>query len=254
MYNIAHISKTGMQATQIRLDVISNNMVNSQTTGYKKLENSFVDTYTETLDKKSHPNNKADNVMGTGVKTSEAVRRNNQGSLKQTGIQSNLAIDGDGFFAVTTPNGEVAYTRNGEFKLDSNGRLVDDNGNFLQINYNDGTPVQDVNLANGELQITNNGEVIFDGQSIGKIELYEPQGSNDLISSGDSLFKLKEEATMNVVENSKIYQGHVEMSNVSMEQEMTNLILAQRAFQFNAKGLQAADEMWSIANNLQSGK
>lgn len=252
MYNLAHISKTGMQATQIRLDVISNNMVNAQTTGYKKLENSFVDTYTETLDKRPYPNNREDNVSGTGVKTSEAVRRYNQGSIKQTGISTNLAIDGNGFFAVTTSTGQTAYTRNGEFKLDANGRLVDDNGNLLQVTYDDGTAPQDANLSNGDLSIGRSGEVVFNGEKIGRINLYEPQGTNDLISSGDSLFVTKEGATMNVVEGSKIYQGHIEMSNVKMEQEMTNLILAQRAFQFNAKGIKAADEMWSIANNLQS--
>ena len=91
----------------------------------------------------------------------------------------------------------------------------------------------------------------FNGEQIGKINLYKPQGSTDLISSGDSLFTTKEDGVMEVSNNYKVHQGYLEMSNVRMEQEMTNLILAQRAFQFNAKGIQAADEMWGMINNLQ---
>lgn len=250
MYNLIQTSRTGMQATQIRIDVISNNMVNAQTTGYKKLENSFIDTYTETLDKRAYPNGKEDNVSGTGVKVSEAVRRYNQGSLKFTGVNTNMAIEGNGFFKVLTPNGE-AYTRDGEFKLDALGRIVDTRGNFLEVNYDDGKLPQEANLANADLTIKNDGEVFLNGEKVGKVNLYEPQGSNDLLSSNESLFVVRDGGVMNLSEGNKIHQNHVEMSNVRLEKEMTDLILAQRAFQFNGKGLKTADEMWGIANNLQ---
>ncbi|MFI3210767.1 MAG: flagellar hook-basal body complex protein [Peptostreptococcaceae bacterium] len=251
MYNLLQTSKTGMQATQIRIDTISNNMVNAQTVGYKKLENSFLDTYTETLDKRVYPNNNEDNITGTGVKISESVRRYDQGSLKATDIDTDMAIEGNGFFKVTNPEGNDLYTRNGSFKLDADGRIVDDNGNFLEVIYDDASPVQDVNLSNGILNIKSTGEVFLDEVKIGKINLYEPEGTNDLLSGDNSLFELNDGAFMQLANDSLIHQGHVEMSNVRLEQEMTNLILAQRAFQFNSKGIQAADEMWSMANNLQ---
>lgn len=251
MYNIAHINTTAMHATQNRIDVISNNMVNAQTTGYKKLEIGFADLYTETLNKRYYPTIDKSSDFGTGIRTTEAVRRYDQGGLKNTGVNTNIAIEGEGFFRVITISGEIAYTRNGEFKLDALGRIVDDRGNFLDIELNNNLNVQELNLSNGDLTISKVGEVYFNGEQIGKINLYKPQGSTDLISSGDSLFTTKEDGVMEVSNNYKVHQGYLEMSNVRMEQEMTNLILAQRAFQFNAKGIQAADEMWGMINNLQ---
>ncbi|MCR8746736.1 flagellar hook-basal body complex protein [Romboutsia lituseburensis] len=251
MYNIMHTSKTGMSANQNKIDIISNNIVNSQTTGYKKLDMEFLDLYTETLDRQSYPHNSKDSVMGTGVKTSQATRNFMQGALKNTGIDTNLAIDGEGFFKVITPDKTQKYTRNGEFVLDGNGRLVDDYGNILEVKYDNGMPPQSADLSNGELSINKAGEVYLDKQKVGKIDLYMPQGDNDLIPVGDSLFVLKEGAGADIIGDKKLLQGHVEMSNVNMQSEMTDLIMAQRAFQFNSRGIKAVDEMWSMINNLQ---
>ena len=135
--------------------------------------------------------------------------------------------------------------------FDLNGKLVDSYGNFLDINYNNGVNGQDLNLSNGDLTINNKGEVFLNKQNIGSITLYMPQGDNDFTSVGDSLFALNEGAEVYVVDNPKVYQGYVEMSNVSMQLEMTDLIMAQRAFQINSRGVQAIDEMWGMINNLK---
>lgn len=250
MYNIMHNSKSGMLASQSNIDVISNNITNAQTVGYKKLEISFLDLYRETLDRNSYPNNDKDATTGTGSRVSQTTRNFDQGSIKETKINSNLAIDGEGLFRVIRPDGSYAYTRNGEFNIDASGKLVDDKGNVLDIQMTNGNP-SNVNLKNGDLSINKSGEVYLDKNKIGDINLYRAKGDADFISIGDNLYTAKDNL-VEVVDNSNILQGYTEMSNVSMQSEMTDLIMAQRAFQYNSKGMQAVDEMWSIANNLQS--
>lgn len=251
MYNIMNNSVTGMSANQGKIDIISNNIANSQTVGYKKLDTGFLDLYTDTLSRKSYPHNKDNLVVGTGVRLSNATRNLSQGALKETGISTDLAIDGDGYFRVISNDGTYKYTRSGEFSFDANGKLVDDNGNTLDINYNQGINPQSLNLSNGDFTVNDSGDVFVNNQNIGSITLYMPQGSNDFTSVGDSLFALNAGATLNTVNNPKIHQGYVETSNVNMETEMTDLIMAQRAFQFNSKAMQATDEMWGMINNLR---
>lgn len=251
MYNIMNNSITGMSANQGKIDIISNNIANSQTTGYKKLEAGFLDLYTDTLSRQSYPHNGDNLITGTGVRISNATRNLTQGALKETGISTDIAIDGDGYFRVISSDGSYKYTRSGEFNFDLNGKLVDSYGNFLDINYNNAVNGQDLNLSNGDLTINNKGEVFLNKQNIGSITLYMPQGDHDFTSVGDSLFVLNEGSEVYAVDNPKIYQGYVEMSNVSMQVEMTDLIMAQRAFQINSRGVQAIDEMWGMINNLK---
>ena len=222
MYNIMNNSITGMSANQGKIDIISNNIANSQTVGYKKLDSGFLDLYTDTLSRQSYPHN-GDNL-----------------------------ITGDGYFRVISNDGTYKYTRNGEFSFDSNGKLVDDSGNILDITYNQGINGQGLNLSNGDLTISNNGQVFLNKQNVGSITLYMPQGNNDFTSVGDNLFALNDGATLTTVENPKLHQGYVEMSNVSMQAEMTDLIMAQRAFQFNSRAMQSTNEMWGMINNLRS--
>lgn len=252
MYNIMNNSITGMSANQGKIDIISNNIANSQTVGYKKLDSGFLDLYTDTLFRQSYPHNGDNLITGTGVKLSSATRNLTQGALKETGINTEIAIDGDGYFRVISNDGTYKYTRNGEFSFDSNGKLVDDSGNILDITYNQGINGQGLNLSNGDLTISNNGQVFLNKQNVGSITLYMPQGNNDFTSVGDNLFALNDGATLTTVENPKLHQGYVEMSNVSMQAEMTDLIMAQRAFQFNSRAMQSTNEMWEMINNLRS--
>ena len=172
MYNIMNNSITGMSANQGKIDIISNNIANSQTSGYKKLEVGFLDLYTDTLSRQSYPHNGDNLITGTGVRISQATRNLTQGALKETGISTDIAIDGEGYFRVIAKDGSYKYTRNGEFNLDASGKLVDNSGNILDINYNNGINLDNLNLSNGELTISNNGQVFLDKQNIGKIDLY----------------------------------------------------------------------------------
>lgn len=250
MYNIMHNSKSGMLSSQSNIDLISNNITNSQTVGYKKLDANFLDLYQESLHKNSYPTNSTSVSTGTGSRISQATRNYEQGAIKETKINTNLAIDGDGFFRVMRSDGSYAYTRNGEFNLDSTGKLVDDKGNILDIQPLNGNG-KNINLKNGDLSIHKNGEIYLDNNKVGVINLYQPKGDADFVSVGDNLFTAKP-TNVEAVQNKSILQGHVEMSNVNMQDEMVNLIMAQRSFQYNSKGIQVGDDMWSMVNNLQS--
>lgn len=252
MYNILRTSTSGMIANQEKINIASNNIVNSQTTGYKKLDVGFLDLYMKSLESDYNPHSSNSSLTGTGVKIAEATRNMVQGPLKSTDIDTDLAIDGDGFFCVIGQNGDRYLTRNGNFSLDANGTLVDDYGNRVDITYANGLNGENVNLSDGKLTVNKEGQIYLDDRIIGNINLYTTEGTNDLVSIGDNLFALKDDASMYVYQGSDIRQGYVEMSNVDLSREMTDLITVQRAFQFNSKGIQAVDEMWSMINNLQS--
>ena len=127
--------KTAMNANQERLDVISNNLANVNTTGYKKLDRNFTDLMSETYNKLGYPTNSEKAFTGTGVKTTEALRAFTQGSLTETSLRTDLAIDGTGFFRIEKADGSTAYTRNGSFIVDGYGRLTDGQGNLLALSF-----------------------------------------------------------------------------------------------------------------------
>lgn len=252
MYGMINISKSGMSSNQNKINVISNNMVNSTTTGYKRLEVGFQDLIRENINRDSYPVNKDGTDIGTGVRSTNEIRNNTQGSLKESGIKTNLAIDGEGLFRVIMPDNTYAYTRSGELTIDSSGKLVDDGGNVLDIKFYDNNSYANVGLTNDNFSVNKYGQVYRGENLVGKIDLYKTVGDNDILSVGDSLFKPKQGAELSVVNNSTIMQGYTEMSNVDLGQEMTDLISVQRAFQLNSKGITVADDMWSMINNLQS--
>lgn len=252
MYNLLHNSKSGMNASQNKIDIISNNIVNVNTTGYKRLEIEFQDLLSESLYKDSYPTNSQNASSGTGVKSSNSFRNFEQGVLKNTEISTNMAIDGEGFFRVTRSDGSYAYTRNGAFNLDSSGKLVDDRGNILDIAFENNYNYNNSNLDASNISINKNGEIFSEDTKIGTVKLYTSTGDNDFLSVGDSLFIPKNTNNMRVESGSNILQGYTEASNVNMQQEITDLMAIQRAFQFNSKGMQVADDMWSMVNNLQS--
>ncbi|MGL5694919.1 MAG: flagellar hook-basal body complex protein [Peptostreptococcaceae bacterium] len=252
MYNILNNSKSGMSAHQNKMNVVSNNMVNANTTGYKRLEAEFQDLITESLYKDSYPTNSNTASTGTGVKMSNEFRNFAQGSIRETGIKSNLAIDGEGFFRVIRPDNTYAYTRNGGFNIDSRNQIVDDNGNILDINFYNNYSYDNLNINSENLVINKQGDVFVDNQRVGKLNLYTSIGDNDFYSIGDSLFNIKNNQNIRVSQGTDLLQGYTEMSNVNMQQEMTDLITIQRAFQMNSKGINVADDMWSMVNNLQA--
>lgn len=245
-------SRVGMQAQQEKMDVVSNNISNMETNGYKKLESSFKDLLYEKIGVVGVPTSSSEEgkgaLKGTGVKLGEISRNFEQGNLMGTNISTDFAIDGKGFFKVTTPKGEVAYKRGGKFSLDSLGNLSDDKGNILYIDNKDQNLKIDSSFKldeQGNIFLPNNGE-----KSIGKINVYDFTNKGNMVSFGDDLFTNNND-TETVSSDYSIKQGFLEISNVDISKEMTDLIMAQRAFELNSRGLKTADEMMNIANNLR---
>lgn len=253
MYTSFNINKQGMSSTQNKVDLISSNIANSTTTGYKKMDAEFQTMVIETLDRQSYPNNSKDVYFGTGSKLGTVYRNLNQGNFQCTNDKNDIAIDGDGYFRVITEDGGYAYTRNGDFMVDALGKLVDINGNILDIQFAPGINYDNFSFANKDYTVTSNGTIVlFNDIVIGEISLYKPTGDNGLISIRDNLFVPKEGQVMIKSNDASLVQGYVEMSNVNLADEMKDLILMQRAFQLNGKSISNADEMWSLINNMQS--
>lgn len=255
MYRILSTSKSGMNAYQSKIDAISNNLANSTTTGYKKVDVGFQDLMTETLNRRGYRTNTENTVMGTGTRAVDLPRNNKQGNLQVTQLPTDLALDGQGYFRVDLGNGTFAYTRDGSFKIDSLGRLVDSNGNKLEMKYADGFSEENVILKADNFSVNTSGDVYMKiGESytkVAEIPVYTAVGDSAFISIGKNLFVPTEGAAVGRT-NTSMYQGYLEMSNVDMGTEMSELIVSQRAYQMAGKGITTADEMWQMINNMRS--
>lgn len=265
MLRILSNGVTAMNAQQQKLDSISNNLANVNTPGYKREEVSFQDLVYENLNRTGYPNsgaNPKEPINGTGVKATSWIRDSKQGDLLQTGINTDFAIDGQGYFRVTMPDGSKAYERAGSFNVDSTGNIVDKNGNRLDMDVTqDGANLfnSGVKFTSDNFDVKENGEVYIRDTSngsnnyvlYGKINLYNPVGEVAFSSIGENLYKANQGAQINTVNNSSIRQGFVESSNVDIGEEMTNMIIAQRAFEMGSKSLKTADDMWGLVNSLK---
>jgi flagellar basal-body rod protein FlgG len=259
---------SGMIAQQFNVDVISNNLSNVNTTGYKADRAEFKDLLYETLDRASVLDNKGKPVnlqVGHGTAVLATVKDFGGGNQEKTDNPLDLAIDGEGFFSVMGPNDQIAYTRDGSFKIS-----VTDSGNMLTTA--DGFPVLDDNdqdiilgteVDTSRLNISPEGVLSY----LDKDGISNPVGQNigivkfpnryALESIGKDLY-LKNGATGDPVQNSVtdgaksvINQGFLESSNVQVVSEMVKLIIAQRAYETNSKAITSSDEMLQMANNLK---
>lgn len=255
MFRIMWNGTSGMYAEQEKLDAISNNLANMNTVGYKKEQVSFDDLVYEDLKNQYPVTNGKTQYSGTGVKANNWLRDNTQGPLSQTNSQTDFAINGEGYFRVTKPDGSKAYERNGQFSVDGTGKLVDSSGNILDIQYNvdpNSVAFKDDNIVlapNGEIGIRVSESQIRD---VGKVNLYSVVGDDAMTSVGDNLFVPKNGAQVSVVAKPDIEQGWIEGSNVDTTTEITDMIIAQRAYEFSSKSLKTADEMWQLVNSLSS--
>lgn len=244
-------SRAGLASNQNRVDVISNNIANVNTNGYKRLDVSFQDMFNDNLNRLGLPvtaEDKQSLLQGMGSKADRIVSNSSQGLLMQTGREEDLAIDGNGYFRVyggqdLDGNDRFYYTRDGVFSLDSEGNLTNSSGYILEI---DGlTPPQNLSKP---LLVDETGSIKADGKSIGKINIFDFVDRESLISVGNNMF----EGTGEIQVQPKIKQGFVESSNVDLSKELTDMIITQRAYELNSKSIKSADEMWQIANNLRS--
>ena len=252
-------SRSALNANQERLNVISNNLANSSTTSYKREDVGFKDLLNETLDRRGYPleDKKAD--MGTGVRVTNWYKNYNQGVIIATGTNTDLCLERiteTAFFRVFNTQGEALYTRDGSFKIDMQGNIVDSNGYRLELQYEEGINPEEVNFRNKDIKINEVGEItIKQGEEyvkVAKINTYTSTGNQAFRSIGDSYYLPNEGAEIRVATDTIMHQGALEASNVDMAQEITDMILTQRAFQLNTKGLETADEMWGMINNMSS--
>ena len=254
---------TGMNGQQANIDAISNNLSNVNTTGYKQQRVEFEDLVYQNLKLAGTPATE-DTVtpvgiqQGTGVKVGATQRIMNQGSLQNTGVDTDVAIVGEGFFRVQKYDGSYAYTRDGSFKVDSAGQLVTNNGLRVipEIILPEGYDVSTLNVTQtGLVSVKLNGE--NNPVEVGQLELYRFPNKVGLQADGDNLFKVTA-ASGEAIAGRPGYEGFgdvrhkfLEMSNVSVVNEMVQMIVAQRAYEFNSKAIQTSDTMLSTAVNLK---
>ena len=249
-------SKSGMNANQERLDAISNNLANSTTTGYKKIEVGFQDLLTESLDRKGYPINDKESYIGTGVKAGEFYRNNGQGGLIETLRSTDLALDGTGYFRVISSNGESAYTRDGTFAVDGAGDIVDSSGNRLHLEYSNGFNSENVEFTKDNFLVDSEGSVYLkeDGafKKVAEVPVYTAVGDRAFLSVGDNLFQPMEGVEVFRTRDVDFFQGFTEGSNVDVAEEFADMIMTQRSFELSSRGIKTADEMWGMVNNLRS--
>ncbi len=258
MLRALYSAAAGMNAQQNNLDVIANNLANVNTTGYKKTKIEFQDLLYETQ-RAPGADQGSGNQLPTGVQVGHGsqvvatAKIFTTGELSKTDEQLDMAIQGDGFLEVQLPDGTKAYTRDGALKTDSTGRIVT----------SDGLPVQGfsaVPSGTTNISIASNGEVTYTGASGAsnfRMQLVRFANPAGLVSMGRNLYQ--ETAASGTAELGNpsengfgtLAQGYLELSNVKIVEEMVNLILAQRAYEVNAKAVQASDEMMQMSNNLR---
>ncbi|PIE68999.1 MAG: flagellar basal-body rod protein FlgG [Deltaproteobacteria bacterium] len=251
---------SGMVAMQRNIDVISNNLSNVKTTGFKKSRAEFEDLMYQNL-RISGAQNLAGERLPTGIQIGLGVRAVDvhkmfmEGNLTNTGNQLDVAIEGDGFFKVEDANGQDAYTRVGSFKLNSNGDLVTSGGYRLQPGFTIPAETQNVVITeDGHLTaLDQHGEPLLEGD----IPLYtfinpaglKAKGRNLCVptpGSGDPV-----EGTPGVNNTGTLAQGFLESSNVDIVEEMVNMIVAQRAYETNSKAITTSDSMLQTANQMK---
>lgn len=254
---------SGMQGQQFNIDTISNNLSNVNTTGFKQNRADFEDLLYQTRRIAGTPATEFTVVptgiqVGHGVKVAATQKIFTQGSLQNTGNISDIAIQGEGFFRVLLYDGTYGYTRNGAFKIDSNGQMVDSNGYRM---------MPEVVLPDGfvrdSLTISQDGRVTVkvagsdDPLEVAQLQLYRFVNPTGLQAIGENLFKITNAsgdpigARPGFEGMGKTIHKFLEMSNVSVVQEMVNMIVAQRAYELNSKAIQTSDTMLGIANNLK---
>ncbi len=252
---------TGMTAQNTNVDVISNNLANANTAGFKRGLANFQDLMYQQI-KSPGADSSASGTqvpsgiqIGLGVQTAGVQRIFSEGSFQQTSNPLDLAIKGQGFFQLLLPDGSTAYTRSGSFSIDSTGQIVDPNGNPLQPAITIPTDALQINIgADGTVSVTQPGAQTTNVGQIQTVNFSNPGGLQLL---GNSMFQETPASGAPVTGSpgsnglGEIGQGMLEMSNVNMVEEMVNLIAGQRAYEMNSKSIQAADEMLKTAAQLR---
>ncbi len=256
------IAATGMLAQQTNVDVISNNIANANTTGFKSSRAAFQDLIYETVKREGaitsdQGSSRPTGVdIGLGVQTAGTIRLNTQGGLLATENQLDMAIDGQGHFTISLPDGSLAYTRDGSFQLSAEGTIVNLQGYELSpgITVPDNTVKIEINEQGLVMSFVENDP---DPVELGQITMTTFTNNAGLKALGDNLLQATT-ASGDPLQASPgdpgvgiIRQGFLENSNVNIIQQITALISAQRAYEMNSKTIETADQMMSTANQVK---
>jgi len=254
---------SGMLAQQLNVEVISNNIANMNTVGFKRQRAEFQDLLYQNVERMGAQSSTQGTVVptgiqiGAGVKAGSVYRITEQGSPTRTGNPYDIAIDVKGYFQITMPSGEIAYTRAGNFAVNGEGQLVTEDGYAVEPAITIPQDAIDVSISkSGQVQVTTQGEAA--PQVVGQLELATFFNEAGLEAIGDNLLletAASGAATIgapNEVGYGHLIQGYTEASNVDAVSEITNLIVAQRAYEMNSKVITTADEMLSVSAQVKS--
>jgi flagellar basal-body rod protein FlgG len=259
MVRALYSSASGMESQQLNLDVIANNLANVNTTGFKKSKIEFQDLLYDTTRSAGADQGSGNQLptgmqMGHGAQAVATSKVFTNGELTNTGESLDVAIQGDGFLEVQLPDGTTAYTRDGALKTGSSGQITTSNGLVVQSGF------QPVPTGTTAIDISTSGVVTYttaSGATSFQVQLARFPNPSGLESLGGNLYRETTASGAATLGNpnqngfGQLEQGYLELSNVTVVEEMVNMITAQRAYEVNSKAVQASDEMMQMANNLR---
>jgi len=261
MYRALSIAASGMRANQMRIDVTANNLANVGTTGFRRSRADFADLLYQTIREPGAPNANGGQApagiqLGSGVRPVATVRMLEGGTMRETGNDLDVAIEGHGYLSVIRSNGEMAYTRAGNFQLDAEGQFVTADGYLLEPALSIPPDAQSVTIAeDGTISVIQAGDT--EQTEVGRIELAMFPNQAGLESIGNNLFMptaasgQPSSGAPGEDGRGTLRQGFLETSNVQVVTEMIDLITSQRAYEVNSKVVQASDEMLRNASNMR---
>jgi flagellar basal-body rod protein FlgG len=258
------IAATGMLAQQTNVEIIANNLANMNTTGYKRQRAEFQDLLYQNVEQAGSQSSDSGTVLpsgvqlGSGVRTAAVYRVMSQGDMQSTSNPYDLAVQGEGYFSITQPDGTTAYTRDGSFALSPEGQIVTGQGYTVAPGIT--VPANALSVAinaQGQVQATIPGQTA--PQTVGQLELVRFPNEGGLNAVGGNLFL--ETAASGTPQSGlpgapgfgTIQQGFLETANVNPVEEITSLITAQRAYEMNSKVVSAADQMLQMTSQMASG-
>ncbi len=254
-------SATGMMAQQLRTEVIANNLANVNTTGFKGSRAHFQDLLYQTVQGAAVVGAPDSNTtpaiqVGRGTKLAAVQRLHTQGPVEETSRPLDLAIEGEGFFQIQLPNGQIAYTRDGSFGISDTGTLVTSEGFALVPGIKVPTDASDLSISSSGVVSVQQGNDTSQKQELGRIEIARFMNPAGLQSMGQNLYSETPASGQPTVGfpadegMGQLLQGHLEGSNVEIVQEMVDMITSMRAYEINSKAIKNAEEMMSTANNM----
>lgn len=261
MLRSLYTAATGMDAQQTKLDVVAHNLANASTNGFKKTRTDFQDLLSETIRSASAPGaggggQPAPLQVGLGVRTASTSRSLAQGDLVSTENTWDLAIEGSGFFRIQRANGDVAYTRDGAFRVDSTGRVVTQSGELVEPGITIPADATQVTVkSDGTVQVRLAGRT--DLTEVGTIQLTTFTNPAGLEAIGGNLLQATDASGEPVIAKAgeqgvgSISQGYLENANVKAVEEMINMITTQRSYEMNSKVIQSADQMLQRLTQLR---